>query len=91
MQTQAYEGYFVDGKFYVSGKLVLLPEHQRVVVTVLDEPQEAHPHELADRINKWNEFLLLAKESEHENHLLDCDSFKRDKTSRKLIDFDCED
>lgn len=87
MRTQVYEGYFADGKFYVSGQPVLLPERQRVVVTVLDEPQEPHSQELADRLKWVDEFVQLAKKTEHENHLLDCDSFKRDKTSRELSNF----
>ena len=39
MQATAYEGYFNNGLFYVSGKAVQIPEKQRVVVTIFsNEP-----------------------------------------------------
>ena len=38
MRTQAYEGYFENGNFFASGRVVRLPERKRVVITVLDEP-----------------------------------------------------
>jgi hypothetical protein len=41
MQTLAYEGYFNEGRFYVSGKIVQIPERKRVVITLLDDIQNA--------------------------------------------------
>ena len=38
MRTQiAYEGYFENGEFIVSGKAVQLPNNRRIVVTVMDD------------------------------------------------------
>ena len=42
MQATAYEGYFSNGRFYVSGKAMQIPEKQRVVVTVFaNEPTKS--------------------------------------------------
>ena len=42
MQIKAYDGYFDDGKFYSSGKVLRLPEGRRIVITVLDEYQSIY-------------------------------------------------
>ena len=39
MQIVAYDGYFDNGNFYASGKIIRIPERQRVVITILDESQ----------------------------------------------------
>ena len=39
MQVVAYDGYFDNGNFYASGKIIRLPERRRVVITILDESQ----------------------------------------------------
>ena len=41
MQVIAYEGYFDNGNFYTSGKVLRIPERRRVVITILDERQNA--------------------------------------------------
>ena len=38
MQAQAYEGYFENGHFYASGKIVNMPERQKVYIKLLGEP-----------------------------------------------------
>lgn len=40
MQAIAYEGYFNNGQFYVSGKAVNIPEKRRVFLTILDDAQD---------------------------------------------------
>ena len=37
MQAQAYEGYFNNGQFYVSGKAVRIPGRRRAVLTIFSE------------------------------------------------------
>jgi len=41
MQVIAYDGYFDNGNFYTSGKVLRIPERRRVVITILDERQNA--------------------------------------------------
>ena len=41
MQTIDYEGYFSNGHFYVSGKIVQIPDQKRVFITILDDAPEA--------------------------------------------------
>ncbi|MDR1687685.1 MAG: hypothetical protein LBS21_03625 [Clostridiales bacterium] len=41
MQTQAYDGYFENGKFFTAGRRTIrLPENKRIIITVLDDPVE---------------------------------------------------
>ncbi|MCL1823696.1 MAG: DUF2281 domain-containing protein [Oscillospiraceae bacterium] len=35
---QVYEGYFENGSFHPIGNVLSIPEHKRVIVTILDEP-----------------------------------------------------
>jgi hypothetical protein len=86
MQTLAYEGYFVDDHFYVSGKVTKMPEHRRVVITILEDIQSADTRKMA----AWNEFKRMSDETAHENLLLDNDAFKRVYSGRELIDFFAE-
>ena len=57
MQAQAYEGYFENGRFYFAGKIMRIPEHQRVYITVLDEPVFGNKNAEA-----WQEFLSEVKQ-----------------------------
>jgi len=56
---QTYDGYFENGKFFVSGRVVRLPENKRVAVTVFDEPIMVTADETEQRI-KWLESLNAA-------------------------------
>ena len=40
MQEVVYEGYFNNGHFYSSGKIVQIPEQSRVVITILENAQD---------------------------------------------------
>ena len=35
---QAYEGYFENGQFYISGKTAHINGRRKVIITILDEP-----------------------------------------------------
>ena len=49
MQATAYEGYFNNGLFYVSGKAVQIPEKQRVVVTIFANEPDSLTKSLTSR------------------------------------------
>ena len=83
MQAIEYEGYFRNGRFYTSGKVLQLPEQRRVVVTLFDDAPKTN----VDKLAAWEEAKRMIAESAHENHLLTDDIFKRDKSSRDLILF----
>lgn len=51
MQAQAYEGYFENGKFYTAGRIVNIPERQRVYIRILEEPITDNENAKA-----WQEF-----------------------------------
>jgi len=78
----AYEGYFNNGQFYALGKAIHIPERKRVLITILDDMQRDIDKQLA-----WDEFKRMAKDTEHENVLLDEDIFQRKNSGRSLIDF----
>jgi hypothetical protein len=80
MLAQAYEGYFNNGQFYVSGRAIRIPERKRVFLAVLGDKQQ-------DKQEAWNEFKRMVKDSEHENDLLDSDAFLRRDSGRELINF----
>jgi len=61
MQAQAYEGYFENGRFYIAGQTIQIPERQRVVITVFNEPITDNRHAIA-----WQEFLAGIKKIENE-------------------------
>jgi len=70
MQAQAYEGYFYNGRFYMSGIAVNLPERKRVVITVLpdagtnlliDEQEENELHDLLHSDDTVSAADVLAK------------------------------
>ncbi|MCL2096081.1 MAG: hypothetical protein FWH10_04170 [Oscillospiraceae bacterium] len=79
----AYEGYFNNGQFYVSGKTVRIPEKKRVVITILDDAKIVN----SDKITAWNDFKRMAEDTAHENDLLTDDAFNRSGGGRELIDF----
>ena len=49
MKVVAYDGYFDNGNFYTSGKVLRIPERQRVVITILDESQRSELEEARKR------------------------------------------
>ena len=46
MQLQAYKGYFEQGRFYVAGKAMSIPERQHMTV-IFEENEDAHNEDLA--------------------------------------------
>ena len=83
MQAIAYEGYFSNGCFYASGKVVQIPEKRRVVITILEDISITG----SDKQMAWHHFKRMVKESAHENHLLERDIFNRQDSGRELIIF----
>jgi len=81
-QAQAYEGYFNNGKFYVSGKTVHIPERRRILIAILGDTQSD-----TDKQTAWGEFKHMVNETEHENSLLDGDVFLRRDSGRDFISF----
>ena len=77
MQAIAYEGYFNNGRFYVSGKVVQIPEQRRVLITILDDFQRSEDE---DALSAWNAVKPMIAESANENDLLTDDVFRRDKS-----------
>ena len=65
---KSYEGYFENGHFYVSGRVMQLPEQRRVFITILDEPAIQLAN--ADDKTFWDEFDRMADESSDENEIL---------------------
>ena len=49
MQVVAYDGYFDNGNFYASGKVIRIPERRRVVITILDESQSTESEDARKR------------------------------------------
>ena len=86
MQAIAYEGVFRGGQFYSAGIEVKIPEEQRIIVTIFNQPQKS----ISEKLAIWEETLRMIEESAHENHLLTEELFFRDKSSRPLIDFSDE-
>ena len=82
MQTQAYEGYFDGGQFYVNGKAIRIPERRRIVLAIMDGVQN-----FSYKQSAWNDFKRMVKETGHENVLLDDDAFSRTDSGRDFIDF----
>ncbi|MCL1878681.1 MAG: hypothetical protein FWF80_07475 [Defluviitaleaceae bacterium] len=72
MQAQAYEGYFESGKFYTADKPLHIPERKRIFITIPGDVQNETEKQIA-----WNEFKLMINDTEHENALLDDDTFSR--------------
>jgi hypothetical protein len=62
MQALAYEGYFNDGRFYASGKVIQIPEKRRVVITILEETQNSNETESIiekESAREWLDDLFL--------------------------------
>ncbi|MCL2099206.1 MAG: hypothetical protein FWH24_02060 [Oscillospiraceae bacterium] len=60
MQAQVYEGYFENGRFRVSGQTIKIPEHRRVLVTVLDE-QPKQDITMAEHLAAMDDFINQIK------------------------------
>jgi len=74
---QAYQGYFEGGKF-ISPSTVEIPEHRRVILTVLDEPvQEHYGNEQAKAWQVFFDTINASNEKVPEN-------FERVKFSKKI-------
>jgi hypothetical protein len=91
MQAVAYEGYFNNGRFYSAGKVVLIPEKQRVFITILEDAQDAETYNMGidnETPQEWLDdlFSLLQTAS---NELNESD-FPRLDFGRGLIDFNIE-
>ncbi|MCL2078556.1 MAG: hypothetical protein FWH17_01790 [Oscillospiraceae bacterium] len=82
MEATAYEGYFNDGRFYVSGKAVQIPEQRRVFVAILDDVQNVKEKDI---LTTWNAVKSMIEESANENDLLKDDVFCRDNSSRAFL------
>ena len=62
MQALAYDGYFKNGRFYVSGKTIAIPEERRVVITIFDDvPPESTPDTIANKKEAARNFLTAMK------------------------------
>ncbi|MCL2600229.1 MAG: hypothetical protein FWD88_03510 [Treponema sp.] len=61
---QAYEGYFQGGRFYTVGVPVRIPEHRRIILTVLDEP--VRDENTAHRLAAIDRFLTAIDASDEE-------------------------
>ena len=61
VQALAYEGYFNNGRFYSSGKVMHIPEKRRVFITILDESEStenAKAIEQKESAQEWLDDLL---------------------------------
>lgn len=52
MQALAYDGYFENGRFMTSGKLVTIPENKRVIVTILSDVLDGTPIDQTENVSK---------------------------------------
>ena len=84
MKATAYEGYFNKGRFYTAGKAVQIPEQRRIVITIFDDIQSAEE----DTLTAWKDIKRMVAESANENHLLTEDVFRRDNSSRDILNFE---
>ena len=57
MQALAYEGYFKNGRFYTSGKVMPIPEKRKVFITILDETESITEHEANEQKESAQEWL----------------------------------
>ena len=67
MKAKAYEGYFENGCFLVSGKTVQIPERQRVFLTIIDEIVKIPSEDKAQRVawlEKLNNLAILSMDEE---------------------------
>jgi len=75
---QAYEGYFENGKFYSVGQSIQIPERQRVILTVLDEPITEHKEN--EQARAWRDFFNTINASDEEIP----ETFERFSISREV-------
>jgi hypothetical protein len=47
MQAQAYEGYFENGRFFVAGRSIPIPEKRRVFLAILEVQDDTMKEQLA--------------------------------------------
>jgi len=74
---QAYQGYFEGGKF-ISPNVLEIPEHRRIILTVLDEPvQERYGNEQA---KAWQVFFNAINASDEKVP----ENFERIKFSQEI-------
>ncbi|MCL2171347.1 MAG: hypothetical protein FWB71_04280 [Defluviitaleaceae bacterium] len=84
MQTQTYDGYFENGRFYTQGKPIAIPEGRRLRVTLYNEPAQTQPPK-PDLV--WlAELERLVQESADEE--LNIEDFPRFDLGREPIIFD---
>jgi len=80
MQSQAYDGYFENGKFYPTNTPIRIPGRFRAVLTVLDLPSQG------DTSTDWvDELEYMIKEDVSEK--LHMDDFPRMDFGREPIVF----
>ncbi|MCL2146569.1 MAG: hypothetical protein FWH52_02055 [Synergistaceae bacterium] len=67
MQAKAYEGYFENGHFRVSGKTIHIPERRRVFLTIMDEDVQDSAEEKEQRaawLERLNNLSILSMDEE---------------------------
>ena len=91
MQAVAYEGYFYNGRFYTAGKIVPIPEKQRVFITIFEDIQstEVNNVDIANETpQEWlNDLFGLLQTATNE---LDESDFPRLDFGRGLINLNDE-
>jgi len=71
---QAYEGYFLDGRFHTADTKVRIPERRRTIMTVLDEP--ARDENVSCRLAAIDEFLSVIDSCDEPVPDFERDSFR---------------
>ena len=68
VQALAYEGYFNNGHFYSSGKIMPIPEKRRVVITILNETvATTEKTEQKESAQEWlNDLLMILQDDDKE-------------------------
>jgi hypothetical protein len=74
---QTYEGYYEEGRFYPIGQMTGLSGRQRVLITILDEPE--HDNATARRLAAINDFFAAIDASEE-----NVPEFERIKFNREV-------
>jgi hypothetical protein len=75
--VRTYEGYYEEGRFYPIGQISSLPSRQRVLITVLDEPEQDNA--TARRLAAIDGFFAAIDASEE-----DVPEFERVKFNREV-------
>ena len=82
MQAYAYEGFFEDGQFYISGKITHIKGRKKAFITILDEPAEDEDDDIKKMIAKFDRMV-----DESADEILLEENFQRLNSSRPLITF----